>query len=235
MGRRAPGDRALDVGSGPGALTARLVERLGVNAVSAVDPSQPFLASIRTRLPGLDVQYGSAEQLPFPDDFFDHAMAQLVVHFMKDPLAGLAEMGRVTRPGGSVSACVWDFAGGRSPLATFWRAATDLDPDARTEDDLAGARDGDLGRLLEAADLSTIRSGELPIRVPHQSFRRWWGPTPTASDRRVSTSSLGDDARDDLRERCRELLPPAPFDVEAVAWVAVGSSDGRGGRRPGPP
>ena len=166
------------------------------------------------------MQYGSAEQLPFPDDFFDHAMAQLVVHFMKDPV-GLAEMGRVTRPGGSVAACVWDFAGGRSPLATFWRAATDLDPDARTEDDLAGAQNGDLGRLLEAADLSTIRSGELPIRVP-QSFNDWWEPyTYGVGPAGEYFASLAD-ARDDLRERCRELLPPAPFDVEAVAWVSVG-------------
>jgi len=218
-----PGDRALDVGSGPGALSVRLVERLGVSAVSAVDPSQPFLASIRTRLPGLDVQYGSAEQLPFPDDFFDHALAQLVVHFMKDPVAGLAEMARVTRAGGCVAACVWDFGGGRSPLATFWRAATDLNPEARTEDDLAGTRDGELGRLLEAADLSTIRSGELAIRVPHESFDEWWEPyTYGVGPAGEYFASLADDARDDLRDRCRELLPPAPFDIEAVAWVAVG-------------
>jgi hypothetical protein len=142
---------------------------------------------------------------------------------MKDPVAGLVEMARVTRPGGCVSACVWDFAGGRSPLATFWRAATDLDPHARTEDDLAGARDGELSRLLEAADLSTIRSGELPICIPHHSFDEWWEPyTYGVGPAGEYLGSLGDDARDDLRERCRELLPTAPFDVEAVAWVAVG-------------
>jgi SAM-dependent methyltransferase len=219
-----PGERALDVGSGPGAVAARLVDRLGLAAVSAVDPSQSFLASLRARLPGLDVQSGTAEQLPFPDDLFDHALAQLVVHFMKDPVSGLTEMARVTRPGGSVSACVWDFAGGRAPLSVFWHAVTDLDPGVRTEDDLAGAREGDLVRLLEAAELSGIRSGELVVRVEHQSFEDWWEPyTYGVGPAGEYVASLEPGARDALRERCRDLLPSAPWDVDAVAWAARGT------------
>ncbi len=109
------GQRALDVGCGPGALTAQLVERLGADAVSAIDPSPPFVAAMRERFPAVDVHAGVAEMLPFPDDDFDLALAQLVVHFMDDPVAGLREMARVTRPGGSIAACVWDHAGGGGP------------------------------------------------------------------------------------------------------------------------
>ena len=103
-------DRVLDVGCGPGALTARLVARLGAGQVAAVDPSEPFVAAARTRLPGVDVRVATAESLPFDDDAFDAVLAQLVVHFMADPVAGLAEMARVARPGGTVAACVWDHA-----------------------------------------------------------------------------------------------------------------------------
>jgi SAM-dependent methyltransferase len=119
-------------------LTAQLVERLGAPAVSAIDPSAPFVAAIRARFPEVDVRPGVAEQLPFPDDCFDLALAQLVVHFMTDAVSGLAEMARVTRPGGLVAACVWDHAGGGSPLTTFWRAVHDTDPDARDEAELGG-------------------------------------------------------------------------------------------------
>ena len=81
----APGQRALDVGCGPGALTAELVRRLGADLVSAVDPSEPFISAARDRHPGVDVRLGSAEQLPFGDQEFDGVLAQLVVHFMADP------------------------------------------------------------------------------------------------------------------------------------------------------
>ena len=123
------GQQVVDVGCGPGALTAELVRRVGADAVAAVDPSPPFVEAVRTRYPGVDVRLAPAEELPFADRVFDAALAQLVVHFMSDPLAGLAEMARVTRRGGVVAACVWDHAGGKGPLGLFWDAARELDPD----------------------------------------------------------------------------------------------------------
>ena len=119
----AAGQRVLDVGCGPGALAAELVSRLGAGAVTAVDPSDTFVEAARERLPGVRVERAQAERLPFPDDAFDAALAQLVVHFMADPVAGLREMARVTRTGGVVAACVWDHAGGQGPLSAFWDAA----------------------------------------------------------------------------------------------------------------
>ena len=147
------GQHVLDVGCGPGALTGELVQRVGGEAVAAVDPSEPFVAAAKARHPDVDVRQASAEQLPFEDDVFDAALAQLVVHFMADPVAGLREMARVTRPGGVVAACVWDHAGHRSPLAVFWRAARELDPGARDESELAGAREGHLVGLFAEAGL----------------------------------------------------------------------------------
>ena len=127
------GQWVLDVGCGPGALTAELVNRVGAESVSAVEPSASFAAAVRERLPGVEVRQAAAEQLPFPDDTFGVTLAQLVVHFMTDPVQGLREMRRVTRPGGTVAACVWDHAGDRGPLAAFWSAVRELDPAAPGE------------------------------------------------------------------------------------------------------
>ena len=110
-----PGQRVLDVGCGPGALTLELVGRLGPHAVSAVDPSEQFVAAVRTRARDASVECASAEHLPFGDDTFDASLAQLVVHFMDEPVSGLREMGRVTRDGGLVAACVWDHAATTPP------------------------------------------------------------------------------------------------------------------------
>ena len=118
----------LDVGWGPGALTAELAGRLGPSAVAAVDPSESFVAAARERNPDVDVRQAAAESLPFADGTFDRTLAQLVVHFMADPVAGLREMRRVARVDGLVAACVWDHAGGTGPLSPFWDAVHALDP-----------------------------------------------------------------------------------------------------------
>ena len=130
--------RSLDVGCGPGALTAELARRGA--SVLAVDPSELFVTACRERVPQADVRLGTAESLPFDDDSVDAALAQLVVHFMTDPVAGLREMARVTRPGGVVAACVWDHAGDSGPLSLFWDAVDEVDPDEAGEATLPGSR-----------------------------------------------------------------------------------------------
>jgi SAM-dependent methyltransferase len=217
------GQRALDVGCGPGALTAQLVERLGSAAVTAVDPSEQFVAATRARFPDVEVRQASAEQLPFADDGFDLALAQLVVHFMSDPVAGLTEMARVTRPGGLVGACVWDHAGGAGPLSLFWQAVADLDPQAADESGLAGARQGQLAELFELAGLGQVESSTLTVRSGFAGFSDWWQPfTLGVGPAGSYVGRLADQQREQLAARCAQLLPPAPFEIEASAWTAFG-------------
>lgn len=215
----APGQRALDVGCGPGALTAQLVERLGEDAVAAVDPSPSFVAATSARFPGADVRPGVAEALPFADDTFDLCLAQLVVHFMADPVAGLREMGRVTRPGGVVATCVWDHAGGSGPLSLFWSCVKDIDPDAPGEARLAGAREGHLVELAGAAGLRDVESTALAVSVHYATFAAWWEPfTEGVGPAGAYVTGLDGARREELRAHCQEQLPDAPFDVAASAW-----------------
>jgi SAM-dependent methyltransferase len=213
------GQRVLDVGCGPGALTAELVPRLGSSAVWAVDPSASFVAAICDRFPQVSVQRGTAEQLPFADRTFDAALAQLVVHFMADPARGLAEMARVTRRGGVVAACVWDHAGGSGPLAAFWQAVHDLDPAESGEGGLAGTREGDLADLCAAAGLRHIEPGSLTVQIRFATFTEWWEPfTLGVGPAGAYVSQLGQTQREALRARCEQILPPAPFHICARAW-----------------
>jgi SAM-dependent methyltransferase len=219
----AAGQRALDVGCGPGALTSELVERLGAERVAAADPSEPFVAAARERNPGVDVRLAAAEQLPFGDGEFDAVVAQLVVHFMKDPVAGLREMARVARPGGAVAACVWDHAGARGPLGVFWESVHELDPDVPDESELAGVREGHLAELFAAAGLRDIEPTVIAARVEHPSFDEWWEPfTLGVGPAGEYVARLAQADRDQLRELCRSHLPAAPFTVTARAWAVSG-------------
>ena len=218
-----PGQRVLDVGCGPGALTAELVRRLGADAVFAVDPSAPFVAAAAARNPGVDIRLASAEALPYPDGSFDVALAQLVVHFMADPVAGLREMARVALPGGVVAASVWDFAGERGPLGPFWEAARELDADVVDESRLAGARRGHLAALFETVGLGKLEAGELKVERAYENFDAWWEPFIwQVGPAGALVASLDPDRRAALRERCRSMLPDGAFVLTAVAWAERG-------------
>ena len=217
----ANGQRVLDVGCGPGALTAELVDRIGPDQVAAADPSEPFVAAAKERHAGVDVRLASAEQLPFGNGEFDAALAQLVVHFMSDPVAGLREMARVTRENGIVAASVWDHGGGRGPLSIFWEAAREGNPDVMDESSLAGAREGHLAELFEAARLRDVEETAHSVDVAHPSFEEWWEPfTLGVGPAGAHVASLDVDQQAQLRERCRALLPDPPFVVTAKAWAA---------------
>ena len=217
------GQRVLDVGCGPGALTAELVARVGAPAVAAVDPSEPFVAAARARNPGVDVRRAAAEELPFEDRAFDAALAQLVVHFMADPVAGLAEMARVTREGGVVAACVWDHAGGHGPLGLFWDVARELDPTVVDQSNQAGAREGHLAQLFGAAGLRAIETATLSADLEHSSFEAWWEPfTRGVGPAGTYVGGLGLDRQTELREALRRRLPAGPFVLTVRAWAARG-------------
>ena len=216
------GQRVLDVGCGPGALTARLVARCGAGRVCAVDPSAPFVDAVATAARASTSTRATAEALPFADDSFDLCLAQLVVHFLADPVAGLREMARVARPGGLVSASVWDHTADTGPLSPFWGAARDVDPSAPGEAERAGSREGHLAALAEAAGLGEVRSASLTVRVTFATFEDWWAPyllgVGTTGD---YMEALDEERRLAIEQRCREVLPPAPFEQQARAWVVL--------------
>ena len=221
-----PGQRVLDVGCGPGALTAELVARLGADAVTAVDPSEPFVGAVRVRHPGVDVRQAPAEALPFADASFDAALAQLVVHFMTDPAAGLAEMVRVTRAGGVVAACVWDHAGGLGPLGLFWDTARTLDPEVTDESNLAGAREGHLAELLKAAGLRDVTETSLTADLEHPSFDDWWAPFTQGVG---PAGALRDEPRFGAPGRVARALPGPPAERPVRdPGAGVGSARRRG-------
>lgn len=219
----AGGQRALDVGCGPGALTERLVARAGAERVSAIDPSEPFVEACRARHPAVDVRRGAAEALPYGDDAFDVSAACLVVHFMQDPVAGLTEMARVTRPGGWVGATVWDVAGNRAPMWPVWDAMTEVQPDHPGERHLPGGSGGDLLRILRAAGLDEVEEQELSVTVSHPSFEEWWEPyLHGVGPIGEALAALGAEGRDRLAAACRERLGEGPFEITAVSYGARG-------------
>lgn len=215
--------RALDVGCGPGGLTAELAVRLGAENVSAVDPSEAFVEAARARNPEVDVRHAPAEEIPFADETFDFALAQLVVHFMTDAVAGLREMARVTRQSGAVAACVWDYYGGMSPLSPFWSALEEFDPAAENESQLAGAREGQLGDLFREAGLEDVQESSLSVGVEFASFEEWWAPYELGvGPAGAYVAKLAEARREELREFCRARMPPAPFSITGKAWATRG-------------
>jgi SAM-dependent methyltransferase len=216
----AGGRRVLDVGCGPGALTGELVQR-GAD-VSAVDPSPQFVGAMRERYPDVDVREASAEGLPFEERSFDAALAQLVVHFMEDPVRGVSEMARVTHDGGVVAACVWDMAAGRAPITPFWRAAKDLDASVEGETRRAGAGEGQLPELFAQAGLQEIQEAALPVHVEHPTFEEWWRPfTLGVGPAGAYFLELEPARQQELEQRLREQLGE-PISLETRAWAARG-------------
>jgi len=224
-----PAMRALDVGCGPGALTAALVQRLGIANVFGADPSEPFVQACRARLPGVEVVAAAAESLPFAEGVFDAAVSQLVVNFMPDAEAGLREMVRVTRKGGVVASCVWDYAGEMTLLRAFWDAAHEVDPERAAAADegivMRWCGDGELGELWRAEGLHDVRFGSLVVHASYTDFGDLWSPFPTGvAPSGAFCKSLDEDHRAALRENYRRRLGvgDGPFELTARAWAATG-------------
>jgi SAM-dependent methyltransferase len=225
-----PGMRALDVGCGPGALAAALAGRLGPASVSAADPSEPFAEACRARLPGVEVVVAGAEALPHADGSFDAVLSQLVVNFVGDAEAGVREMARVTRPGGTVAACVWDYAGEMTLLRAFWDAARDVDPERAAAADegvvMRWCADGELAELWRAAGLRDVRFGSLVVSAAYAGFDDLWSPFPTGvAPSGAFCRALDDERRAALRDALLRRLGvgDGPFELSARAWAVAGT------------
>jgi SAM-dependent methyltransferase len=224
------GIRALDVGCGPGALAAALAKRLGSANVCGADPSDVFADACRARLPGVEVCTAAAERLPFADSVFDAALSQLVVNFMDDAEAGVREMARVTRPGGIVASCVWDYAGEMTLLRAFWDAVHTVDPErAATSDEgvvMRWCAEGELAELWRTTGLRDVRFGSLVVRASYAGFEDLWSPFATGiGPSGAFCVSLDDRRRAALHDayRARLAVGGEPFELTARAWAAAGT------------
>jgi SAM-dependent methyltransferase len=226
-----PGQRALDVGCGPGALTGELAALLGPDAVVAVDPSEPFVRACGERHPGVDVRRGTAEHLPVADDDVDAVLSQLVVNFCSDADAALAEMRRVTRAGGTVAAGVWDYTEGMELLRAFWDAAREVEPEAGAAQDegvvMPHCREGDLADVWRRGGLRDVAGGQLVVEAAYDDFDDLWAPLVAGvGPSGAFASGLEPDARESLRAELHRRLgaPDGPFRLRARAWFARGTA-----------
>lgn len=220
------GMRVLDVGCGPGGLTHELVSRTDPEGLAAIDPAPQFAEACRERHPRVDVRVGPAEQLPWDDGAFDAALAQLVIAFMRDPDRGVREMARVTRPSGTVAACMWDIAGGgMTMLNTFWTAVRSIVPDAAGEQRRAGTMEGDIAERFRRAGLEDVTESVLTAHAEYTGFDDFWGPfTYAVGPSGEYLRSLDPEQQTAVREACRAALPTdGPFALDARAWFARGT------------
>lgn len=213
---------AVDVGCGSGILTVELVSRLGAENVAAADPS-PLVEACAERVPGADVRKAPAEALPWPDASFDAALAQLVLHFLDDPVAGLVEMRRVTRPGGAVAACTWNFDE-MLLLRTFWQSARAIVPTAPAERLEVGSLE-EFGDFAARAGLEDLDASPLDVSSEYQSFDDLWnsyqrGVGPAGD----FCASLDADTREALHAEYYRRLdePEGSFTLTAQAWSLRG-------------
>jgi ubiquinone/menaquinone biosynthesis C-methylase UbiE len=224
-----PGQRAIDVGCGTGALAVALAALLGEENVAAIDPSERFVEVCRSRIPGADVRVGVAESMPFGDASFDAVLAQLVVDGMDDARQGLAEMRRVARSGGTVAACVWDFDGGMTLLRAVWKAALALDEDRAHEfganSRRPSSRPEELKELWHATGLEDVAVGKLTAGADYADLDDLWYPFAAGVGRLGAfVQALDETARSRMKLDVGRNLgnPSGPFRLIAEAWYVRG-------------
>ncbi len=224
----------LDVGCGTGSLASALARRSGIVSVKGVDFSDAYVRHARSRNADarVDFQVGDACAMPFPDGSFDATLSQLVLQFVPEPERAIREMRRVTKPGGTVAAAVWDSRGGFVAYRIFWDTAAMLDPAADTRRAKGCARaithPGGLAQAWHAAGLVNVAQDMLTIRMDFSSFADFWKPVEGRDGPFAEyASTLASDAKARLREALQRAYLDGAADGErsyaATAWVVKGT------------
>ena len=224
------GDDVLDVGSGTGALAAAVAAAAQSTRIVGIDRSEPYVAVARARheSPRMRFEVGDAQQLPFEDASFDRTLSLLILNFVPDPQKALTEMIRVTRPGGTVAAAVWDYGEGMEMLRVFWDEVIALDPRTEGKDErhMPLSRAGELAALWRT-HLQNVCETALTIETRFSSFENYWSPflqQQGPAGAHVATLSPGDREQLELKLRRRLLGNRAdePITLSARAWAVRG-------------
>ena len=235
------GLRWLDVGSGTGALTERILETADPASVVGVEPSAGFVEHARAHVidPRVRFERAMADAIPLPDAAVDIAVAGLVLNFVPDLPAALAELSRVVATGGTIAGYVWDYAGGMELMKRFWDAAVALDPSAAsaTEDSRFEICAPDpLRAAFHAAGLEAVVVRPIEIPTVFRDFDDLWNPFLTGVGPAPGYAvRLSDDRRIALRERLRATLPTDPdgsIALRARAWAVRGRRGASGSIAP---
>jgi SAM-dependent methyltransferase len=227
------GQRWLDVGCGTGALTQAILAAAEPSEVLGVDPSAEFLGTAEAQIidPRVRFAIGDARALPVPSDAYDVVIAGLVLNFVPEPEAAVAEMVRAARPSGMVAGYVWDFAGERQFQRYFWRAATALDPAAIALEQSMQfplCHPEPLAALFASAHLQAVAVQAIDVPTVFRGLDDYWQPYllgGSALAQRYATS-LGDEQRTALREQLRSILPIADdgsIHLIGRAWAVRGT------------
>jgi len=225
------GSRWLDTGCGTAALSEAILRKAGPAEVVGTDPSNGFIAYARERVRDERATFAvaDAQALPFADDHFDAVVSGLVLNFIPSPERALAEMARVVRPGGTLAAYVWDYAGEMQLMRRFWDAAAALDPGAQDWDEgrrFPLCRPQPLERLFGDAGLEIVVVRSIDVPTIFRDFDDYWAPFLGAQGPAPSYAmSLSDQQRVALGERIRAGLPTADdgsIRLIARAWAVRG-------------
>ena len=226
------GDAVLDVGSGTGKLTAAIASAAPSSRVVGIDPSASYVRFAQSLRLGDRVRFevGDGQDLKFENRQFDRAVSLLVLNFIPDPGKAVAEMIRVTRPGGTIAAAVWDYGGDMEMLRVFWDEAIALKPDlaARDERNMPFCRQGELGALWRKHGLQDVTEEALTIPLRFSSFDDYWAPFldkqgPAGAFAAMLTAAERDQLRLRLRRRLLGDGSDHPIELKARAWAVRGT------------
>jgi len=223
----------LDVGCGTGALTEVILQHAQPRTVKGIDPSAGFVehakAHIRNSVASFEV--GDAQSLPTGANEVDVAVAGLVLNFVPQPQRAVAEMARSVRPGGTVAAYVWDYAGKMELMRYFWDAAVALDRAAFDLDE--GRRfpichPTPLAELFAKAGLHAVEVRPIDVPTRFRDFDDYWSPFLGGQAPAPGYAmSLSEERRGALRDRIRANLPIAQdgsINLVARAWAVRGQA-----------
>jgi len=218
----ASGLRWIDVGCGNGAFTELLAERCRPAEIQGVDPSEAQLAFARSRHSAGIAQFqkGDAMGLPFADNSFDAAVMALVIFFVPDPSAGVAEMARVVRPGGQVASYAWDIENGGFPSEPLLAEMRAMGLPAIRPPSAAASRMENLRTLWSGAGLERIETREITVQRTFADFDDFWGAALLGASIKATVVTMTPDQLEYLKERVRAQLgadPRKPVTLSARA------------------